>query len=590
VLRALLVVVLVLTLRSPQRHARRRRWPSGAWIALGALALTVVPLLLLQLGSPVSPFMDTLPQAASPERIVTFRFYDPYRNDPSGLWAQTRQMAGHDSLFAFLALTVGVSAQLAMTSLIVPFAALQILALYLVGRAVGGHLAGGFATLFLLQTFTWRRTPDVRGTALAFILVSIGLVFLLGRRRTPARTALGGLAFGIGFPVNPLIAGAGMQLASLGVLVAWIDRGRPLMAGVMALAGAVLFAGPQVMISLGLQLPVWVLPVTAAAGLGLLALLTRSPPGDGREGPRAWRVARLPVIVGLVLAVLYQHAHRQSELFGDEWSGYQILTILALGGILFAAHTTWRRPSAVAALAIPALGLWVGLIDHAIASPFRFTGLTVELRSLASEVTPKMTLYWWPYWMTLAAGAWCGMLARRWARVPTIVLALVLVIYPLRHVATPVDFDGAQLSVAETWGFNLATAANGYHAGRPDRRWVLDDAWRELEAVLRREIASGRLDYDTHVLQITPSINSVETALATGVAVDLITPQYDPQNIWTGNGRARGMDALPAAFAAKPRYVLVEQYPPDRFPALVDYELMLETRQFRLYQRRGAGP
>ena len=73
VLRALLVVVLVLTLRPPQRRARRRRWPSGAWIALGALALTVVPLLLLQLGSPVSPFMDTLPQAASPERMHLYQ-------------------------------------------------------------------------------------------------------------------------------------------------------------------------------------------------------------------------------------------------------------------------------------------------------------------------------------------------------------------------------------------------------------------------------------------------------------------------------------------------------------------------------------
>ena len=202
----------------------------------------------------------------------------------------------------------------------------------------------------------------------------------------------------------------------------------------------------------------------------------------------------------------------------------------------------------------------------------------------------KMTLYWMPYWMALAAGSWCAMLARRWACGPVVVLALLLVIYPLRHVPQPVEYDGAQLSVAETWGFHLWVAANGYHAGRPDRRWVLDDEWRELEAVLRREIASGRLDYDTHILQITPSIDSVETALATGVAVDLITPQYDPQSIWTGNGRARGMDALPAAFAAKPRYVLVEQYPPDRFPALADYELMLETRQFRLYQRRGVGP
>ena len=74
---------------------------------------------------------------------------------------------------------------------------------------------------------------------------------------------------------------------------------------------------------------------------------------------------------------------------------------------------------------------------------------------------------------------------------------------------------------------------------------MLDDGWRAIERTLRAEIAAGRIDYSTHVLHISPSINSVEVALGSGVAVDLITPQYDPKSIWSGNGRARGMDALP---------------------------------------------
>ena len=209
-LRAIVIAVIAALLATLRRRSgggavERRPWPAGAWIAIGALALAVVPLFLLQLGSPVSPFMDTLPQAASPERVVTFRSYDPYHNDPTGLWAQTRQMSGHDALFSFVALVAGTNAQLAMTSLIVPFAALQVLALYLLGRAVGGHLTGGFATLFLLQTFVWRRNTDIRGTAIAFTTVAIGLAFLFSRRRTPLRTALGGLALGLSIPVNPLV-------------------------------------------------------------------------------------------------------------------------------------------------------------------------------------------------------------------------------------------------------------------------------------------------------------------------------------------------------------------------------------------------
>ncbi len=597
VLRALVVALLLATVRRRSRGAgesqldssrlrpRRRRWPAGAWIAVLALALAVVPLFLLQLGSPVSPFMDTLPQAASPERIVTFRFYDPYHNDPAGLWAQTRQMSGHDALFSFVALTAGTNAQLAMTSLIVPFAALQVLALYLLGSAVGGSLTGGFATLFLLQTFVWRRNSDIRGTAIAFTTVAIGLAFLLSRRRTPLRTALGGLALGVSIPVNPLIGVQGMEVASLMSVIEWIDVGRPLIPAILALAGGSLFAGPQVTIGLGMELPPLILPLAAFAGAALLGFVARFAL---RDGARRWSAARLVAIVGISTYVLYQHATRQSEIVGDQWSGYYILALIALGGALVAAHAVWRRPAARTVLALPFIMLLVGLVNHDIASPYRFMGETLEIRSLASEFTTKNVVYWWPYAMTLLAGLWFAMLARRWALGPTLVLALILVIYPLRHVPEPVEYDGAELSVAETWGIHLWIAANGYHGGRADRRWVLDEDWRAIERSLRGEIAAGRLDYSTHVLHISPSISSVEVALGSGVAVDLITPQYDPKSIWSGNGRARGMDALPAAFAKHPRYVVVESYPPTQFPQLADYDELVGTRAAHLFRRRDA--
>ncbi len=584
VLRALVVALVVATVRRRGGGAARRgRWPSGAWIAVLALALALVPLFLLQLGSPVSPFMDTLPQAASPERIVTFRFYDPYHNDPAGLWAQTRQMSGHDAIFSFVALVAGTSAQLAMTSLIVPFAALQVLALYLLGRTAGGHLAGGFATLFLLQTFVWRRNTDIRGTAIAFTTVAIGLAFLLSRRRTPLRTALGGLALGVSIPVNALIGVQGMEVASLASLVEWLDVGRPLFPAILALAAGSFFAGPQVTIGLGMELPPLVLPLIAVVGAALLAFVARFAP---REHPRQSRVARLAMLVGVPTYILYEHATRQSELVGDQWSGYYILALLAVCGVAVAAHTVWRRPGTRAVLALPAIMLLVGLVNHDVASPYRFMGQTLEIRSLAAEVTTKNVVYWWPYAMTVAAGIWCAMLARRWALAPTLILALLLVIYPVRQVESPVEYDGAQLSVAETWGIHLWIAANGYHSGRPDRRWVLDDGWRAIERTLRAEIAAGRLDYSTHVLNISPSINSVEVALGSGVAVDLVTPQYDPKSIWSGNGRARGMDALPAAFAKHPRYVVVESYPPQQFPELADYEELVGARNAHLYRRR----
>ena len=58
-----------------------------------------------------------------------------------------------------------------------------------------------------------------------------------------------------------------------------------------------------------------------------------------------------------------------------------------------------------------------------------------------------------------------------------------------KHVAEPLDFDTAELSLAENWGFNLTTASRGYFAGYPDRHWVLDKHWDSVDVVLRAEMA-----------------------------------------------------------------------------------------------------
>jgi hypothetical protein len=355
---------------------------------------------------------------------------------------------------------------------------------------------------------------------------------------------------------------------------------------VLALGAGSLFALPQVLIGLGVHVPPLVMPLLAVVGVAGF-LLVRWVPGLAPSGwarPRA--LLRAAVILLLPVVTLWVHARRQSEFPNDTWFGYGMLLVLAAGGILLAAWEVWRSPELGVAIAVPALALWVGIVDHAIADPRRFTG-PLEMRSTASEVTPKMVLYWTPYWLSVAAGVWFAAIARRVAYVPTALLALLLVVYPLRLVPEPLDYDGQQLSLAETWGFHLANAASGYHAGRGDRRWVLSDDMRTLTDVLRAEQAAGRIDYHTHVLQITPGIDVMEIALWTGISVDLITPQYDRDSIWTGNGRARNLDALPAALARAPRYVVVHHYPPARFPQLAeDYEPLFSAPGLVLYRRR----
>jgi hypothetical protein len=249
-------------------------------------------------------------------------------------------------------------------------------------------------------------------------------------------------------------------------------------------------------------------------------------------------------------------------------------------GLAVLAGAVMRAPARWPAAAVPAVALLMGFLDHRLADPLRFQG-TLETRSLASEVTTKMLFYWWPYWCALLAGIAFAALARRRAVSPAVALALVLVIYPFDSPKHAVEFDTKQLALAETWGHHLAHAAQGYHGGRPDRRWILDDDWREVRRFFMAEIAAGRVRYDTHVLHVSHSIHSIELALATGISVDLVTPQFDPGSIWTVGGRVRGMEDLPAALAAVPPYVMVQSMALD--PAeLADYDVVLEEPRHRL--------
>jgi hypothetical protein len=586
ILRGLLVATVLLTVGRPAPRRRRRPWTAGPWLLAAAFALTVVPIALLQVGSPVSPFMDVLGYVAPVQKIVTFQYYDPWANDPAGLWSPTRQVIGYDAFFSFLALVCGLPAHLAITAPIVPAALLQLLGVYLLVRIVAGRLAAGMATLFLLQTFLWRRTPDMRSTGLAFPLMAIGLAFLLHPRRDSPRLALGGLACGVGLTVSPLIAGVGMQVAAAAAVVGWLDFRRPLLPYVLALAGASLFAAPLVLVAFAVQLPPALLLVPVAVGVLLLVAVARAARAPRRRRLALGGAISELVIVTLPAAAMWLHASRSSELFNDNWFGYGVLLLLALGGLAVAAGDVWTRAAGLGAV-IPAIALWTGVIDFAIADPRRFYG-PLEMRSLASEVTPKMTAYWWPYWLAVVTGVWFAMVGRRWSVMAAAILALTLVVYPFHHVGHSLDYDGQQLSLAESWGFNLANAARGYHSGRGDRRWVLDPSFREVASILMQERAAGRLDYWTHVLLVSPSIDSVELALWTGISVDLITPQWDPRSIWNGNGRARSPEFWPQAIAKEPRYVLLQHNAPAQFPELAAYDTLYSGGYLHLFRRRGA--
>src|SRR5688572_8321378 len=100
VLRVLLVLIVAATFRW-RPGPRRGPWPPGAWVAVLAAVLVLPPLLLMQIGSPVSPFMDILALIAAVQKVVTFQLYDPFANDASGIIALGRGSVGYDAPFSF---------------------------------------------------------------------------------------------------------------------------------------------------------------------------------------------------------------------------------------------------------------------------------------------------------------------------------------------------------------------------------------------------------------------------------------------------------------------------------------------------------
>ena len=242
---ALLLAGAVALWRRPPRIARPPLSP-GQRLALLAFALMAPGTLLLQLGSPVPPYMDVLATPAAAQRIITFGVYLPFDNDPYGYWDASSQLPGLELFYALLGLGSGTSlALLADTAAIVPMAAFLVLTTYRLGRTIAGDLAGGMASLLLLATMCLRVLTNMHGRSVAFVLIAMGLAFLFDQERNRVRVTMGALALAAAVATHAIMGALGMMVASATVLV-WLASGevRAFLAGVGVLAGATLVALP----------------------------------------------------------------------------------------------------------------------------------------------------------------------------------------------------------------------------------------------------------------------------------------------------------------------------------------------------------
>jgi hypothetical protein len=489
-------------------------WPSptpGQRLLLLVAVLALPTMLLLQLGSPVPPYMDIFATPAAAQRIMTFGWYRPFDSDPYGFWDAGSQLPGLELFYALLGFGSGTSlGLLADTAAIVPMTALLMLATYRLGRGMAGDVAGGFASVFLVGTILPRVMPYMHGRSTAFVLAAIGMAFVLDDRRTAMRTTLGALALATAFASHAAVGALAMAVTTLGISC-WLLGGnlRPFLGGTAVMIGTVLLAFPTVAVCTRMVLPYPVLPLVQLLGLGLTIVAARWMHGRTVVDRAAW-------VHWLVMLAVAYLLLRHTPWFPNNYDE-------RLGGAGFVlALWPWvrswlprapRRAAGIRRVAIAdaAFGLAVAIpimtyyAAYDWKAAFPDPRVQVAIQSFQAKVD-----YWIPYVLVFPAGYLAAWLYRRTSPRLTVALVLLLVMFPWREKWwVPVspgfaDPNYHQHSLSEAWAYQLENGKRGWWGATPDRRWAQNPEEREASEVLLAEVAAGRITMDTSVAHLGP--------------------------------------------------------------------------------------
>jgi hypothetical protein len=586
--------VLPFTTLGSWRHALAS---VGTYPVAALVAIVWAGPVVLQLASPVVPFIDVLPNYVGPvEHLRTFGWLSPLTATQSPIYGPSRTVLGYDGLLGAVATMTNLPGGLAIAAFNLPQTVLIAAGVHRLASALRGGDAsiGPWALLAFALSQPFARLADARGTVVVMPLVCLGLAVAaeaLARRgdRTSAggpsanewrigRGAVIGLALGSATLVHPVIG----FFAIVTVGIVGLLRPRELAAdAAVATLTAGLIALPQLATMLGIALPTIALgsglPVAIVAGIAAGRLVER------REGLRA-RLVRAAEIgrfvlvvaalagVSLAFAISLLNLDRVPEAIGMgvdlalESSGILLITLLA-GAVLGSRGA--RSPLVLAGLAVGVLAV---LVTHVLPNDLGVLG-----SALRFEV-PKTVHYWLSLIAATGAAAalahlWSGWRLPFLGRAAAIGAFIVAAALPLR----PAPIDAYHLGEhrwSETFAIDLHFATSGFWVGFPDSRTVVDGPRREILDAVRAEIESGRLAHDTPVLHVASTFqqwDATPLGVFAGVTETFVSldPEVSPHTV---GGRLHGLEALPGfldsgAFG----YVVLE---PDDLPAGINEQIM----------------
>jgi len=506
------------------------RWPSAS-----ALLVVVVwsGAILMQLASPVVPFLDVLPNHVAPaEHLRTFGEFATLTTAPSPIYGPSRMFLGYTALLGTTATLTGLLAALTTAAMILPAVTLVGIGMVRLATAIHGPALAWWMLMTFALTASFARLADDRATVLVLPLVAFCLVELIAPERSGRPLALAlGLAAAV--YLHPLMGV--MTMGTVAVLVA-VAPARYASLGVPALVGGTLLALPQATTMLGLALPSTIALLAVPPALAGTWLFQRFELGQ--------RAVVLLVQFGgavSVAAIVAFALPSWEDLVdvGDFVLKYPILAWTVAVGLIVAGRRTLA--------AVPAIAFGVGFIGVAAASAIPFAELGVI--GISFEVA-KTLHYWIPIFLAvLAAFALHALWTSPNFGLPmrTVMVGIFLVAASLPIRPEPIErlFLGEH-RLSETLSIDLGWVATGYWRGYPDSRTLIDSDELELLDRLRQEIAAGRLTAGTRVLHVSLSFQQwVSTPLGVFAGIIETAASEETQvSIHTAGGRLFALDKL----------------------------------------------
>lgn len=579
-------------------------WPPlspGQRLVLLTCTFALPTLVILQLGSPVPPFMDIFATPAAAQRIITFGRYLPFSNDPYGYWDASSQLPGLELFYALLGIGSATSlGLLADTGAIVPMTVLFILGTYRLGKALAGDLVGGMATLFLFATILFRVMPFGHGRSTAFVLVAIGLAFFFDEERDRLRLTIAGLALATAVASHAIIGALGMATAAATVLL-WIVSGEIVsaLAAIGLLAGATIVALPTLLIGLKIVVPYPVLPAIQLVGIAVVWWSARWLEGRPMRDRSFW----LAWLFALWAAyILLRHP---SPFFPKNHPGRFPLLLYGAGvGLLFMVGLDFVRMLRARRAGAPrpprpqvgaiTMAIVVGIIVESVAERVWLSFPDPSAQTAIHDLVDKVD-YWYPFVFTLPTAYLAAWLSTNVSRRATLMAVLLILFIPWRDHIDPNQPKGSnadpnyhQHSISEAWAYQLETGKRGYWGASGDRRWAQTPAELELAQLIRDEIAAGRITMDTHIVHVGPKIllyaDNLLFPVYTGVNGDTFPHEHFFDRSIAGS-RLTPTSELPARLATRPPYVAIHKdplpLPPD---ALRGYSEIFNKDGVKLYR------